>query len=134
MINLKIKANTEKRDLEILSMVSKGMSSKEIANISNISSHSIDLSLKNMRKKYDALNTVHLVAMLIRRGLIPILIITLFSCSPRITTGHVKAVTGDTVTLTTGQRFTVKGTAPVLGQLVTFTPTVNRGKINSKKL
>lgn len=58
------------RELELLSLISSGKSSKEIAAILNISEHTVGTHRKNMLKKMNVGNTAELLRLAISKGLL----------------------------------------------------------------
>lgn len=70
----------------------------------------------------------------IAKNLTLVVIIIFIACSPRPITGTITDVSGRVVTLDNGRKFEVQTDTARVGQTVTFTPTRNRKKVNSKKL
>ncbi len=58
------------RELEILSYLADGRTSQDIANILNISNHTVDWHINSIQEKFRARNRQHAVATAFRRGLI----------------------------------------------------------------
>lgn len=59
-----------KRELEILQLAANGLSSKQIANQLNLSSHTIDTHNRNVVSKLQATSMKHAIAIGFRRGII----------------------------------------------------------------
>lgn len=70
----KVKLNEKqlytKREIEVIELISNGNSAKEISELLFISEHTVQTHKKNILKKANAKNTVHLVTMCIREGII----------------------------------------------------------------
>lgn len=60
-----------KRELEVLNLICKGVSSKEIANSLFLSEHTVKTHRKNMLKKINAKNTADLLRFAMNKGLMP---------------------------------------------------------------
>ncbi|WKK66354.1 LuxR C-terminal-related transcriptional regulator [Lutimonas zeaxanthinifaciens] len=69
-IGLKEKNEFSGREVEIIDLISKGLSIKEIAEQLYISEHTVKTHRKNILRKADVKNTVHLVTKCIRDGII----------------------------------------------------------------
>jgi DNA-binding CsgD family transcriptional regulator len=52
-----------KREKEIIRLIALGMSSREIADTLNISSHTVATHRKNILRKFDGLNTVGIISL-----------------------------------------------------------------------
>jgi DNA-binding CsgD family transcriptional regulator len=62
--------NLTNREIEILSLISKGFSSKSIAKELNISNHTVTTHKKNIMIKSNAENMIHLISQLVIEGII----------------------------------------------------------------
>ncbi len=54
-------SNITAREMEILNLLAKGCSTKEIANILQISFHTVESHRKNLRTKFEAKNSSELI-------------------------------------------------------------------------
>lgn len=66
----KSESHLTRREKEVLELIARGMSNKEIANQLTLSIHTIDSHRKNLLMKFDAKNTAELVRITIEKGLI----------------------------------------------------------------
>ncbi len=58
------------RELDICYLLSQGLNSKEIAHQLNLSEHTVSTHRKKIIKKTNCRNTVHLIALCLRQGII----------------------------------------------------------------
>jgi DNA-binding CsgD family transcriptional regulator len=59
-----------KREKEIVKLLSEGLASKQISDILHISSHTVDTHRRNLLKKTGAKNTLELVVICLKKGLL----------------------------------------------------------------
>ena len=69
-LGLKERNEFSRREIEIIDLISKGLSIKEIAEQLFISEHTVKTHRKNILSKADVKNTVHLITKCIREGVI----------------------------------------------------------------
>jgi DNA-binding NarL/FixJ family response regulator len=70
LVSRKIRKQLTTREVEVLNELSKGLTNKEIANIMNISEHTVKVHLKNILRKLDAADRTRAVTTAIQRGII----------------------------------------------------------------
>ncbi len=66
----KKKFTLTQRDKELISLLSKGLTAKQVSEMSNISNRTVEKIVADLMVQYDCNNKTHLVSTFLRKGLI----------------------------------------------------------------